>query len=171
MIFYREQHAHKVAKVFSSVKFDIVWLRLATRSGVFYICFFYAPGAHHEEKIKSEFYNTLCRSFEKFCKLGKVFMLCDSNARLGEYTKDKNIHGNFIKNSNCNLFTGFLEYSGLILLNRIYALGEPTYEILKERRSIIDFGLTNAKSIVKNFEVLPIHLGASPQTCHKILRL
>ena len=50
-------------------------------------------------------------------------------------------------------------------------MGEPTYEILKERRSIIDYGLTNAKSIVKNFEVLPIHLGASPQTCHKIIRL
>ena len=63
-------------------------------------------------------------------------------------------------------FTGFLEYSGLALLNRIYALGEPTYEILKERRSIIDYGLTNSKSIVRNFEILPIHVGATPQTCH-----
>ena len=94
MLFYRKLHTQKIAKVFSSVKFDIVWLRLATRSGVFYICFFYAPGAHHEEKIKSEFYNTLCRSFEKFYNLGKVLMLCDSNARLGEYTNDRNILGN-----------------------------------------------------------------------------
>ena len=50
-------------------------------------------------------------------------------------------------------------------------MGEPTYEILKERKSIIDFGLTNAKSTVKTFEILPFHLGASPQTCHKIIKL
>ena len=53
VLFYRKIHTQKIAKVFSSVKFDIVWLRLATTSGGFYICFFYAPGAHHEEKIKS----------------------------------------------------------------------------------------------------------------------
>ena len=64
-----------------------------------------------------------------------------------------------------------MEYSGLELLNRIYTFGKPTYEILKERRSIIDYGLTNAKSTVKNFEILPFHLGASPQTCHKIIKL
>ena len=34
VLFYRQQHAQKIAKVFSSVKFDIVWLRLATRSGL-----------------------------------------------------------------------------------------------------------------------------------------
>ena len=98
-------------------------------------------------------------------------MLGDANAGLGEYINDKNIHGDFIKNANSHLFTAFLEYSGLVLLNRFFALGEPTYEILKESRSIIDYGLTNAKSIVEKFEVLPIHLGASPQTCHKIIRL
>ena len=59
----------------------------------------------------------------------------------------------------------------MILLNKIYALGEPTYEIFKERKSIIDYGLTNSKSIVKMFEILPIHLGPSPQTCHKIIKL
>ena len=43
VLFYRQEHAQKIAKVFSSIKFDIVWLRLATRSGVFYICFFLCP--------------------------------------------------------------------------------------------------------------------------------
>ena len=171
VLFYRQQHTQRIAKVFASKQFDIVWLRLATKSGLIYICFFYAPGAHHEEGFRTIFYNTLCRSFEKFGKLGRVFVLCDSNARLGKFTDDRNIHGIHIKNKNCNLFTGFLEYSGLVLLNRIYAFGKPTYEILKERRSIIDYGLTNAKSIIENFEVLPIHLGTSPQTCHKIIRL
>ena len=97
-------------------------------------------------------------------------MLGDSNARLGKFTNVRNIHGIHTKNDNCNLFSGFLEYSGLILLNKIHALGEPTYEILNERRSIIDYGLTNAKSIVNKLEILPTHLGAGPQTCHKIIR-
>ena len=104
VLFYRQQHAQEIAKVFSSIKFDIVWLRLATRSGLIFICFFYAPGAHHEEGIRSKFYNTLCTSYEKFCNLGHVIMLCDSNARLGKYTNDRNIHGNHIENNNCNLF-------------------------------------------------------------------
>ena len=164
VLFYREQYTQRIAKVFASKLFDIVWLRLATKSGLFFICFFYAPGAHHEERIRVEFYNILCNSFEKFGCLGKVFILCDENARLGEFTNDRNINGVLKKNKNCNLFTGFLEYTGLKLLNRSYAFGKPTYEILKEKRSIIDYGLTNAKSIVENFEVLPIHLGASPQT-------
>ena len=89
VLFYRQQHAQKIAKVFSSVKFDIVWLRLATRSGLKEVFFFF---------------NTLCTSYEKFCNLGHVIMLCDSNARLGKYTNDRNIHGNHIENNNCNLF-------------------------------------------------------------------
>ena len=84
MIFFKREHMQKIAKVYASKLFDIVWLRLATKSGSFYICFFYAPGAHHEEVFRIKFYNTLCKSFEKFGKLGKVFMLCDSNARLGK---------------------------------------------------------------------------------------
>ena len=141
VLFYKQKHKQRITKVFASKLFDIVWLRLATKSGLIYICFFYAPGAHHEEGFRIKFYNTLCRSFEKFGKLGRVFMLCDSNARLGKFTNDRNIHGIPIKNNNCNLFTGFLECSGLILLNRIYALGEPTYEIIKKRRFMTDFGL------------------------------
>ena len=110
-----------------------------TNTEVLYICFFYAPGAHHEEFLRAKFYNTLCTSFEKYASLGKVFMLGDSNARLGKFTNDRNIYVILTKNDNCNIFSGFLEYSGLTLLNRIYAHGKPTYEILNERRSIIDF--------------------------------
>ena len=104
--------------------------------------FFYAPGDHHEEILRENFYNTLCSSYGKFATVGKVFLLGDANARLGEFTNDKSIHQIPIKNKNCNLFNAFLEHSGLILLNRINALGKPTYEILKEM-SIIDYGLTN----------------------------
>ena len=112
-LFYKQKHTQRIAKVFASKLFDIVWLRLATKSGLIYIrFFFYAPGAHHEEGFRIKFYNTLCMSFEKFRKFGRVFMLCDSNAKLGKITNDRNIHGILTKNNNCNLFTGFLEYSG-----------------------------------------------------------
>ena len=89
VLFYRQQHTQRIAKVFASKLFDIVWLRLATKSGFIYICFFYAPGAHHEEGFRSKFYNTLCRSFEKFSTQGRVYILCDSNARLGKFTNDR----------------------------------------------------------------------------------
>ena len=51
----------------------------------------------------------------------------------------------------------------LLYQNRRYAMGEPTYDILKERKSIIDDGLIQNVLLKKN-EILPIHLGASPQT-------
>ena len=49
VLFYRQQHAQKIAKVFSSINFDIVWLRLATKSGFIYICFF-MPQGHTTKK-------------------------------------------------------------------------------------------------------------------------
>ena len=108
ILFYRLKFCHKIAKVFASKLFDIVWLRLATKSGVSFICYFYAPGAHHEETLRVKFYNTLCRSFEKFRNLGQVFMLCDSNARLGEFINDRNIHGVPTRYNNYNIFTEVL---------------------------------------------------------------
>ena len=44
----------------------------------------------------------------------------DSNARLGEYSEDKDIHGNTKNNKNKLLFMGFLQYTGIKLLNIIY---------------------------------------------------
>ena len=41
----------------------------------------------------------------------------------------------------------------------------------KEKKSIIDYGLINSKSFGTKNEILPIHLGASPQTCHKVIKL
>ena len=52
----------------------------------------------------------------------------------------------------------------LLYQNRRYAMGEPTYDILKERKSIIDDGLIQNVLFKKKNEILPIHLGASPQT-------
>ena len=69
------------------------------------------------------------------------------------------------------LFLGFLEYTGLVYLNGIYAKGQPTYEIINRKKSIIDVGLTNHLSSIHHFIVFPNILGVKPQTCHKVLKL
>ena len=76
-----------------------------------------------------------------------------------------------MSNKNKPLFQGFLEYSGLTLLNRKYGFGIPTYEVINRKKSIIDFGLTNSEDIVKNFEIIPENIGVSSQSCHKVLKL
>ena len=67
-----------------------------------------------------------------------------------------------------NLFLGFNEFCGLTLLNK---KGVPTYEIPNRKRSIIDFGMTNAVNTVLKFQILPLTIGVTPQTCHKVIEL
>ena len=76
------------------------------------------------------FYDELREGYKKYSDDCKVFFLGDSNARLGTYSQDKGINGKYISNNNKSLFLGFLEYTGLIYLNTIYAKGKPTYEII-----------------------------------------
>ena len=59
VVFFKRDHAYRISKVYSSRLFDIIWLRLVTNTVTIYICFFYAPGAHHEEILREKFYNTL----------------------------------------------------------------------------------------------------------------
>ena len=49
VLFYRKELTQKLAKVFASRLFDIVWLRLATKSGFIYI-FFFMPQGHTTKK-------------------------------------------------------------------------------------------------------------------------
>ena len=118
-----------------------------------------------------KFYHTFTVNYDNFSKKGKVFLLGDSNARLGEFLNDLDFHGNTVSNKNKPLFQGFLDYSGLTLLNRKYCFGIPTYEVINRKRSIIDFGLTNSDNLVENFEIMPNNIGVSPQSCHKVLKL
>ena len=134
-------------------------------------CFFYAPGGNRTQLEREGFYDELSKGYMKYAQKCKVFLLGDTNARLGSFSQDKNIHGQYVSNINKANFLGFLDYSGLIYLNAIYARGLPTYEIANRKRSIIDVGLTNHISSVCNFEVLPQILGVNPQTCHKVLKL
>ena len=57
----------------------------------------------------------------------------------------------------------------MLILNKRYAKGVPTYEIVNRKRSIIDLCLTNAPESVINFEVEPNCFGVNSQTCHKAL--
>ena len=81
------------------------------------------------------------------------------------------INGKSVSNKNKPLFLGFLEYSGLTLLNRKYCIGLPTYHIIGRKQSIIDFALTNAETFVENFQIMDRNIGVSPQRCHKILEI
>ena len=60
----------------------------------------------------------------------KIYLIGDSNARLGEFSGDQDINGLTKSNKNKSLFIGFLQYTGMKYLNRIYEWGKPTYEIL-----------------------------------------
>ena len=103
-IFYLNKHKFRLTKVLTSNKFDIVWMRLDTKNEVTHFCFFYSPCAHHPISVRSKFYDIFCSKFTKFASLGRVYLLGDTNARLGSLLKDMDIHGKFITNQNSQLF-------------------------------------------------------------------
>ena len=150
-VFFLEKYFHKFAKVSSSPNYDIIWVKMSTKTIDTYFCFFYAPGEHHCEGLRTGFYNALQKGFDKFSRLGKIFMLGDTNARLGRLLNDRNIHGSFVSNKNKPLLLGFLDYTGLSILNKSFALGVATYEIKNKKSSIIDACLTKDMLSVVNF--------------------
>ena len=170
-VFFLERYRWIMAKVQVSKKYDILWFKMENEHDKMVFCFFYAPGENRQQLERGGFYDELREGYKQFSKKSKVFFLGDTNARLGSYSQDKNVHGQYVSNINKSNFLGFLEYSGLVYLNGIYARGQPTYEIANRKKSIIDVGLTNHLLSVRNFEVLPHILGVNPQTCHKILKL
>ena len=171
VIFCLGKYQQRISKVYASNKFDIIWLCFSTDKGNTYFCFFYAPGDDHSQSLRTYFYSAFQKSFDRFSKLGKIFMLGDTNARLGSILDDRDINGVLVSNKNKPLLLGFLDYTGLQILNKSFTKGIPTYEIVERKRSIIDVCLTNCISVVKNFQVLPLILGIDSHTCHKIIKL
>ena len=100
---------------------------------VIYFCFFYAPGDHHSQSLRMDFYYSFQKSFDKFSRLGKIFMLGDANARLGSILDDRDINGVLVSNKNKPLLLGFLDYTGLQVLNKLFTKGISTYEIVNRR--------------------------------------
>ena len=170
VVYYKQKHAYTITKESSSKTFDIQWIRMKSNNDEIIFGFFYAPGAHQTEKMREKFYDELRRGIDEY-EGKKIYIMGDSNARLGEFSGDKDIHGNNKTNTNYALFMGLIQYTGLEYLNRIYEKGTPTYEIWGRKRSIIDVAMTNNLSKVKNFTVYPQILGSNAQTCHKIIEL
>ena len=170
-IFYLEKYCFLLTKVYSSKRYDIVWIRLNFPKRPMFFCFFYSPGSHHPLDVRHKFYDLFSAQYTRFASLGRVYLLGDTNARLGHLLGDKNVHGEFITNSNQPLFLNFLQYSGLAILNSVFCKGVPTYEIVNKKRSIIDLGLTNSIASVLNFQVEPTPFGVNSQTCHRALTI
>ena len=170
VVYYKQEHAYMITKEACSKAFDILWLRMKTKKEERIIGFFYAPGAHHTERMREMFYDELRIGIDKY-KGKKIYLLGDSNARLGEYSGDKDIHGNIKTNKNKALLMGLIHYTGMEYLNKIYAKGTPTFEIWGQKRSIIDVAIANNLSEVKNFEVISRIMGTNAQTGHKIIEL
>ena len=171
VIFYLEKYTQLISRAEVSSKFDIVWVRFERKDAPVYFCFNYAPGSHHPEKVHCDFYMELQKGFDKFKGTGDLFFLGDSNARLGPLLGDRNIHGTLITSKNKPHFLGFMDYTGMHLLNKIFAYGQPTYEIAGRKKSIIDLGMASSLEHILNFRVLPGVLGTNIQTCHKIIVL
>ena len=170
-IFYLNKYRFLLTKVYSSRTFDIVWIRLNFPERPLFLCFFYSPGAHHPLAVRTKFYDIFSTQYTRFASLGRVYLLGDTNARLGHLLDDKNVHGEFITNSNKPLFLNFLKYSGLVVLNSVFCKGVPTYEIINKKRSIIDLGLTNSIESIHNFQIESAPFGVSSQTCHRALTI
>ena len=176
-IFIKNDHMNNISQDFVSSKYDIIWLRYEYNSAktnsrdIIILCFFYAPGENQSEDIRSKFYNDLSIGMSRYPNDTKIFMMGDCNARLGVYSQDRAINGKYVTNKNNSLLLGFLKFSGLIYVNRIFTLGVPTYQLAGKKQSIIDISLTNHISSVKSFSILPHILGVNPQTSHKIINL
>lgn len=110
VVFYRKKYACIITKGRSSKKFDIVWLRMKTKQEERIFGFFYSPGANHEEKCREEFYDELSKGVENY-KGKKIYLLGDSNARLGEFSADTDINGNMKSNKNKLIFLSFIRYA------------------------------------------------------------
>ena len=133
VVFYRDKHTHSITKAASSKEFDILWIRMKTKKEERIFGFFYAPGAHKEESTRERFYDELRRGVDGYSDR-RVYLMGDSNARLGEYSGDTDIHGKSMTNKNKPLFMGLVQYTGMTYLNRTYACGKPTYEILGQKK-------------------------------------
>ena len=159
-----------MTKDFASQKFDIIWLRLRLKSKDQIYCFFHAPGANRSDEEVTSFYDDLRKGYQRY-QIEDIFMIGDSNARLGSFSSDTDVHGKLTTNKNRPHFMGFLSFSGLKYVNNIFAKGVPTYEIKGSKKSIIDVCLTNALNEVRDFAILPDIMGVNPQTCHRVLEL
>ena len=113
-VFFLKEYRWVITKTHGSKKYDIIWIKMENVHDKLLFCFFYAPGENRQQLDREGFYDELREGYKQYSNC-KVFFLGDTNARLGSYSEDKNIHGQYVSNINKTCFLGFLEYSGLIM--------------------------------------------------------
>ena len=91
---------------------DIVWLKFKTHCETCVFCFFYVPGDHKPLNIRNMFYNELRNGYNRCPPGTKIVLMGHSNARLGSYSKDRGLTGNFILNNNEAFFWAFMNIRG-----------------------------------------------------------
>ena len=80
---YLKKYQFRFTKAYACKNYDIIWMRMKTSGEILHFCFFYAPGSHHPLPIRTIFYDHFSSKFTKFAALGKLYLMGDSNARLG----------------------------------------------------------------------------------------
>ena len=107
-VFYLEAYEYSFFVEYTCPKFDLIWVRFTSGGEDVFLCFFYAPGDHLPEEVREEFFDTMSQTFSKFVSRGRIFMLGDSNTRLGAFLGDTDINGKYVLNKNAPHFFGFL---------------------------------------------------------------
>ena len=65
-VFYKEKYSHVLTKDKASKKFDILWIRMITKSANIIMGFYYAPGMNHDEGTRESFYDELRRGIDTY---------------------------------------------------------------------------------------------------------
>ena len=86
-VFFSQKYRYSLTKDQASKKYDIIWIKLTCAQSVKIFCFFYAPGAHHPENERISFYDELRNGYTKYHKNVPIFLMGDSNARLGLFAR------------------------------------------------------------------------------------
>ena len=101
---------------------------------VLYLAANYSPGPNIDEAVK--FYDTLSIETKRFQKLGKVLLVGDFNARMGDLTGD---HGECANGRRLRALTLNCKLANL---NQKFTKGQYTYKY-RGSKSIIDYALSN----------------------------
>ena len=81
-VYFKKELRSVISNDSSSAAYDILWIRWKSTKQEKIFCFFYAPGEHHKERIRQEFYDELRSGLDKYPRNVTVYMMGDSNALL-----------------------------------------------------------------------------------------
>ena len=153
----------KYKQVTSLILFRYAW-NLARKLFMFYLLFSWGASSH---PIRKKLYEIFTSRFSHFTTLD-IFLICDTNARLGSLLSEKNTTSKFVINPSSLLFLEFLEFSRVPALNKIFFWRTNIRKCQQKKvYNNRDMCLSNALKYVVNFEIEPTSLIFNGQTCHR----